>query len=182
MEKFADRFGPSIHRELAAAGLAGLVHSISPDTGEMELAEGITPEQGAAILAVAAANDPDALDISVAVAHIERMAGEARNAWSIHAPWKDAAYIRKEMKAREWVNADAPKPDDPYFAVLKGEADILGVSVDALAQSILLQAAAFDVPLGKIEGIRRKANAEIQAATSPEQIEAVKSALAFPQP
>ena len=117
-----------------------------------------------------------------ALVQVDTLAGEARKKWAAASPLQSAVYARKADLAREWDAEVSPNPLDPKYAMLKAEADGLGVTVDALVLEILTKAAAWEAAAGAIEGVRRKAKADIDVAADRAGIEAVLSALVYPAP
>jgi len=71
----ADVIGPTFGKELAAAGLAGLPISWTPD-GTINGRENLTPEQNAGVDAVLAKHDPTAKDYLAPTLDMGRTAAE----------------------------------------------------------------------------------------------------------
>lgn len=106
------------------------------------------------------------LDLAVlkplAIARVNRQAGEFRTKFITSIPGQEAVYLLKQQEAKAWA-VGADPADFPYLAA---EAAATGVTVADLVASVLAISAAWGVISPAIEAARRGAITAIDAASS----------------
>ena len=138
----AGRFGPTFMDEIRAAGLLGL--PFSWDVERIIFNHDITPEQRAAVVAVAEAHDPTNSDMprrrqaafATAMEYGNTITAQVEGQW---ANVERASFTAQETEARD-VMAGKALPAD---AMLPPLAEHKGVSLQDYAQQILANAAAY---------------------------------------
>lgn len=122
------------------------------------------------------ANVPSLASRREAKERIDREAATARERFITAIPGQEATYLRKETEARDVLSGGAGP--HPY---LDAEAVALEMTVTALAQEVVDQAAAWDAANVRIEALRRSAKIAVDAAQTNTDMEALFP-LAWPRP
>lgn len=100
----------------------------------------------------------------------------ARATYITMLPGQDMIYQAKEAEARAWVTADTPDIAD--YPLLAAEIGITAPDADQLAQIWLNMATLWRAAAAVLEALRLTVGAAIDAAQTPEDVEAALGALA----
>ncbi|MDD2868439.1 hypothetical protein [Neomegalonema sp.] len=99
----------------------------------------------------------------------------ARAAFVTALPGQEMVYLAKEAEAREWAAATAPDLAD--YPLLSAEVGVTAETADQLAQVWLNMAALWRSAAARLEARRLGVSAALDAARSPEEVEAALRAL-----
>lgn len=168
-------FGPTLSREIIAAGLGGLPFSWTED-GEVFGKEDLTPEQQSTLDAVIAAHNPNAElpkypdANSAKAAMVEWITSFTQSVTGPVPIDERLSWDAKEAAARAYV---AQTADLSQTAMIEDEAAITGEVPAALAAIIIAKADVFRAIAAKVAGLRRKTITAIDAVTDPANYEVV---------
>ncbi len=166
---------------LSALGIEGAIVGADPATAaefseRFRPAKNVTPPDWAAVKAKIAELEAAALpeDRQKAKADIAMLADQAATKIIGVVPEAErASWPAKEAAARAHVSGSA---DAGQTAMLEVEAALTGETVDVLAATIIARADAYKALAGQLTGIRRAAEAAIDAAADADAIEAAVAA------
>ena len=88
------------------------------------------------------------------------------------------SWTAKEEAARRLLTYPADVTDAGIEAILGGEAALTGETIGQLAEKIIANADAYRTIIAVLAGLRRKTSASIDAAATPEAVQAAVEAMA----